>query len=71
MLTKFTLIAFVFYCAFTCVAAIALLVVWIGGPLAADDPWMMYLVHSNLRVVTWGVFIASVLATLLLRRRKL
>lgn len=69
MVNKCTLLTLLFYGAFTCVALIALAVVGISGPWAVDDPWMIYLVHCNLEVVTWGIFMASAIGTLLLKRR--
>jgi hypothetical protein len=69
MLTKLTLTAFIFICVCTCLSAMLLLVVCFDGSLHADDSQMTYLVWVNSQVIAMGVFIASVLGTVLLKRK--
>jgi hypothetical protein len=69
MINKCTLLTFLFYSGFTCLAMIALAVILISGPWTMEDPWMIYLMHCNLEVVTWGIFMICAIGTLLLKRR--
>jgi hypothetical protein len=69
MLTKLTLAAFLVVCVWTCLSAVTLLVVLLDGSWQADDSHMRYVVWINSQVIIGGIFVATVLATVLLKRR--